>query len=175
MKHSEGDELTDDTSKNSFISLFLSHLERNNTPEPIDDILNSNEHYLPKALDVACGSDHPESATRQIETRAANDNHSKLTSAIDHMKRRSEGISLSAASSGYNPQDASHPKSQEHLIHGDSLSHLLPSQPNTGISKISARVSCHANCMSCTHVGNKSHQVAHGEIGIPCFYDKMVS
>ncbi|XP_066397696.1 uncharacterized protein [Miscanthus floridulus] len=172
-KHSEGDELMDDTSKNSFISLFLSHLERNNTPEPIDDILNSNEHYLPKALDVACGSDHPESATRQIETRAANDNHSKLTSAIDHMKRRSEGISLSVACSGYNPQDASHPKSQEHLIHGDSLSHLLPSQPNTGISKISARVSCHANCMSCTHVGNKSHQVAHGEIGIPCFYDKM--
>ena len=106
---------------------------------------------------------------------AANDNHSKLTSAIVHMKRRSEGISLSAASSGYNPQDASHAKSQEHLIHGDSLSHLLPSQPNTGISKNSARVSCHANCMSCTHVGNKSHQVAHGEIEVPCFYDKMVS
>lgn len=89
------------------------------------------------------------------------------------MKKRSEGISLSAASSGYNPQDASH--CQEHLIHGDSPSHLLPSQPNTGISKISARVSCHANCMSCTHVGNKSHQVAHGEIGVPCIYDKMVS
>ncbi|ONM23440.1 Histone-lysine N-methyltransferase ATX4 [Zea mays] len=173
MKRSEGDELTDDTSKNSFISLFLSHLERNNTPEPIDDILNSNEHYLPKALDVACGSDHPESATRQIETRVPNDKHSKLASAIVHTKRRSEGISLSVASSGYNPQDASHANSQEHLIHGDSLSHLLPSQPNTGISKISARVSCHANCMSCIHVGNKSHQVAHGEIGVPCFYDKM--
>ncbi|TKW34586.1 hypothetical protein SEVIR_2G315100v4 [Setaria viridis] len=170
-KHSEVGELTDDTSKNSFISLFLSHLERNSTPEPIDDILNSNEHYHPKALDVACGSDHPKNASRHIETRV-NDNHPKLAPTIIHMKRRSEGISLSASYSGYNPQDASHGNSQEHLIHGDCPSHLLPNQPNAGISNC-ARVSCPANCMCCTHMGNKSHQVAHGEIGVPCFYDKM--
>jgi hypothetical protein len=153
--------------------LFLSHLERNNTPEPIDDILNSSEHYHPKTLDVACGSDHPKNASRHIETRV-NDNHPKLASAIIHMKRRSEGNSLSASNSGYNPQDASHANSQEHLIHGDCPSHLLPNQPNAGISNC-ARVSCPANCMSCAHMGNKSHQVAHGEIGVPCFYDKVVS
>ena len=91
-KHSEGGERTDDTSKNSFISLFLSHLERNSTPEPIDDILNSNEHYHSKAPDVACGSDHPKIASRQIDTRV-NDYHPKLSPTIIHMSRRSEGIS----------------------------------------------------------------------------------
>ncbi|CAN6218692.1 unnamed protein product [Urochloa humidicola] len=171
-KHSEGGEVTDDTSKNSFISLFLSHLERNSTPEPIDDILNSNEHYHPKALDVACGSDHPKITSRQIETRI-NDNHPKLAPTIIDMKRSSEGVSLSAAYSGYNAQDASHANSQEILIHGDCPSHLLPNQPNAGISKNYARVSCPANCMNCTHMGNNSHQVAHGETGVPCFYDKM--
>ncbi|KAG2636742.1 hypothetical protein PVAP13_2NG470100 [Panicum virgatum] len=171
-KHSEGGERTDDTSKNSFISLFLSHLERNSTPEPIDDILNSNEHYHSKAPDVACGSDHPKIASRQIDTRV-NDYHPKLSPTIFHMSRRSEGISLSGAYSGDNPQDASHANSQEHLIHGDCPSHLLPNQPNAGISKNCARDSCPANCMSCTHVGNKSHQVSHGDIGVPCFYDKM--
>ncbi|KAJ1290773.1 hypothetical protein BS78_02G269600 [Paspalum vaginatum] len=171
-KHSEGDEPTDDTSKNSFISLFLSHLERNSAPEPIDDILNSNEHYFPKALDVACGSDHPKIASRQIETRV-NDNHSWLAPPIIHMERRLEDISLSAASNGYNTQDASHANSLEHLFHGDYPSHLLPSQPNVGTSKVCARVSCPANCMSCSHVGNKSNQIAHGETGVRCFYDKM--
>ncbi|PUZ71914.1 hypothetical protein GQ55_2G351500 [Panicum hallii var. hallii] len=170
-KHSEGGERTDDTSKNSFISLFLSHLERNSTPEPIDDILNSNEHYHPKNPDVACGSDHPKIASRQIETRV-NDYHPKLPPTIIHMNRRSEGISLSGAYSGDNPQDTFHANSQEHLIHGDCPPRLLPNQPNAGISKNCARVSCPANCMSCTHVANKSHQVAHGEIGVP-FYDKM--
>ncbi|CAL5082799.1 unnamed protein product [Urochloa decumbens] len=170
-KHSEGGEVTDDTSKNSFISLFLSHLERNSTPEPVDDILNSNEHYHPNALNVACGSDHAKITSRQIETRI-NDNHSKLTPTITDMKRRSEGVSLSVAYSGYNPQDVSHANSQENLIHGDYPSHLLPNQPNAGISKSCARVSCPANCMNCTHMG-KSHQVTLGEIGVPCFYDKM--
>ncbi|XP_062199450.1 uncharacterized protein LOC133901928 isoform X2 [Phragmites australis] len=171
-KRSEGDELTDDASTNSFISLFLSHLERNNTPEPVDDILNSNAHYLPKALDVACSIDHSKVASRQIEKRA-NDNHSKLAPTIVQMKRRSDGISLSMASSGYNHQDVPHANSQESLIHGDCLSHMLPSQPNAGISKFCARGSCPANCMSCTHAGDKSHQVAPAEIGVPCFYDKM--
>ncbi|WVZ65826.1 hypothetical protein U9M48_015128 [Paspalum notatum var. saurae] len=171
-KHSEGDEPTDDASKNSFISLFLSHLERNSAPEPIDDILNSNEHYFPKALDVACGSDHPKIASRQIETRV-NDNHSWLAPSIIHMERRLEDISLSAASGGYNTQDASHANSLEHLFHGDYPSHLLPSQHNVGSSKVCARVSCPANCMSCSHVGNKSNQIAHGETGVHCFYDKM--
>ncbi|RLN32810.1 uncharacterized protein C2845_PM03G05990 [Panicum miliaceum] len=170
-KHSEGGERTDDTSKNSFIALFLSHLERNSTPGPIDDILNSNEHYHPKTPDVACGSDHPKIASRQIETRV-DDYHLKLPPTIIHMNRRSEGISLLGAYSGDNPQDVSHALSQEHLIHGDCPSHLLPNQPNAGISKNCARVSCPANCMSCTHVGNKSHHVAHGEIGVS-FYDKM--
>lgn len=173
-KHSEGGELTEDTSKNSFISLFLSHLERNTTPEPIDDILNSNEHYHRKALDVACGSDHSNITSRQIETRV-NDNHPKLASASFDMKGRSEGISHSAAYSGYNPQDPSHAYGQDHLVHGVCPSHLVPNQSNTGILKSCARVSCPTNCMSCTHVGNKSHQIAHGETGVPCFYDKMVS
>ncbi|XP_062193896.1 uncharacterized protein LOC133897258 [Phragmites australis] len=171
-KYSECDGLTDDASKNSFISLFLSHLERNSTHEPIDDILNNNEHYLSKALDVACSSDHSKNASRQIKTRA-NDNLSKLPLDIIHMKRRSEGISLSAASSGYNPQDAPHANSLEPLIRGDCLSHSLPSQPNAGISKICARVSYPASCMSYSHAGDESHQVAHAEIGVPCFYDKM--
>ncbi|KAF8759291.1 hypothetical protein HU200_010329 [Digitaria exilis] len=171
-KYSEGGELTDDTSKNSFISLFLSHLERNSTPEPIDDILNSNEHYHHKALDVACGSDHSNVTSRQIETRV-NDNHPKLAPASFHMEGRSEGISYSAAYSGCDPQDPSHAYGQDHLIHGVCQSHLVPNQPNTGILKSCARVSCPTNCMSCTHVGNKSHQIAHGETGVPCFYDKM--
>ncbi|KAL6844941.1 hypothetical protein ACP4OV_025600 [Aristida adscensionis] len=173
-KHSEGEELTDDASKNSFISLFLSHLERNSTTEPGDDILNNNEHYLPKALDAACSSDHSKLASRQIDTRAASDNHSKLAPAIIHMKRTSEGISLPAASSGYNTQDVPHANCHEPLVHGDSLSHLLPSQSNIEVSKLCTKMSYPSNCVSCSCMGNKSHQVAHAEIGFPYSYDKMV-
>ncbi|KAL6601411.1 hypothetical protein ACP70R_044631 [Stipagrostis hirtigluma subsp. patula] len=169
-KYSEGDELKDDASKNSFITLFLSHLERNSTPEPIDDILNGNEHYLPKALDVGCSSDHSKIASRQIDART-NDNYSKLDPSIIHMKERSEGISLSAASNGYNNQDLLHANSQEPLTHGNYSSHLLPSQPSDGISKICMR-GCPAHCRSCSRISNESHQVSHAETGFRYFYDK---
>lgn len=174
INRSEGDELTDDAAKNSFISLFLSHLERNSTSESIDDILNSNEHYLPKALDVACSSDHSKIASRQVEPRA-NNNNSKLAPTIIHTKRRSDDRSLAVPSSGYIAQDVPQTNSQEPLIHGDWLSHLLPSQPNAAIAKICAGVSCPANCRSCNHVADKSHQAAHAETGVPFLYDKMVS
>ncbi|KAG8057737.1 hypothetical protein GUJ93_ZPchr0002g24613 [Zizania palustris] len=170
ISHSEHDELTDDAAKNSLISLFLSHLERNSTSESIDDILNSNEHYLLKAPDVVYSSDHSKFANRQVGTRA-NNNQSKLPPAIIHTKRISDGRSLPVASNGYVPQDVLHANSQEPSINGDFLSHLLPSQPNAGISKISTGVPSAANCRCCNRVTDKSH-LAHAETKGPCFYDR---
>ncbi|EEC85039.1 hypothetical protein OsI_32352 [Oryza sativa Indica Group] len=145
--HSELNEITDDAAKNSFISLFLSHLERNSTSESIDDVLNSNEHYLLKAPDVAYSSDRLKTASTQVETRA-NDNQLKLAPAIIHTKRISDSRSLPVpvASKGYVHQDVLHANSQEPSINGDCLPHLLPSQPNAGISKICAEVSSPVNC-----------------------------
>ncbi|XP_066160315.1 uncharacterized protein [Oryza sativa Japonica Group] len=170
--HSELNEITDDAAKNSFISLFLSHLERNSTSESIDDVLNSNEHYLLKAPDVAYSSDRLKTASTQVETRA-NDNQLKLAPAIIHTKRISDSRSLPVpvASKGYVHQDVLHANSQEPLINGDCLPHLLPSQPNAGISKICAEVSSPVNCRCCNHVADKSH-LAHSETGAPCFYDR---
>jgi hypothetical protein len=87
------------------------------------------------------------------------------------MKGKPEIISLSAFSGGYNPQQLPHANSQEPLIYGDCRPHLLPSQPGGGISKI-CEVSCPSNCRSCAHLGNKSHQIAYADVGVPCFYDK---
>uniref|UniRef100_A0A0D3H9X4 Histone-lysine N-methyltransferase n=1 Tax=Oryza barthii TaxID=65489 RepID=A0A0D3H9X4_9ORYZ len=170
--HSELNEITDDAANNSFISLFLSHLERNSTSESIDDVLNSNEHYLLKAPDVAYSSDRLKTASTQVETRA-NDNQLKLAPTITHTKRISDSRSLPVpvASKGYVHQDVLHANSQEPSIKGDCLPHLLPSQPNTGISKICAEVSSPVNCRCCDHVADKSH-LAHSETGAPCFYDR---
>lgn len=44
------EELNTDSTKNSLISLFLSHLERNNTSQAADDILTSSEHFPPRLL-----------------------------------------------------------------------------------------------------------------------------
>lgn len=171
-KHSESAILTDGTPNNSFISLFLSHLERNSAPEPIDDILNSNEHCVPKALDGAYSSDRPKIASEQTGSKY-NDNNSKLRPSVIHTKGRPESISLSAASSGYNHQELPNANSQEPLIYGDCRSHLVPSQPDTGISKI-CEVSCPTSCRCCTHLGDNSHQMKHAEIGVPNFCDIMV-
>ncbi|XP_040383333.1 uncharacterized protein LOC102721579 isoform X2 [Oryza brachyantha] len=168
--HSELNEVTVDTAKNSFISLFLSHLERNSTSESIDDVLNSNEHYLLKAPDVAYSSDHLKAASTQVETRA-NDNQLKLTPAIIHTKRISNGRSLPVASKGYVHQDVLHGNSQEPSLNGDCLPQLLPSQPNAGISKICTEVSSPVNCRCCNHVADKSH-LAHAETRAPCLYDR---
>ncbi|KAF0905733.1 hypothetical protein E2562_008807 [Oryza meyeriana var. granulata] len=168
--HSELNEITDDGAKNSFISLFLSHLERSSTSESFDDVLNSTEHYLLKAPDVAYSSDHLKTASTQVETRV-NDNQSKLAPTIVHTKRISDGRSLPVASKGYVHQDVLDANSQEPSINGDCLPHLLPSQPNAGISKICSGVPSPANCRCCNHVANKSH-LTHADTGAPCFYDR---
>ena len=168
---SEGGKLTDDAAKNSFISVFLSHLERNS--EAIDDILNKSDHNLPKALDGAYSSNHSQIASKQVEPRA-NGNHSKLVSTSIHTERRSDGGSLSVAPTGHVSNVSPLANSQGPLVHSECRQYLLPRQPHAGISKICARVSCPENCRSCNHVGN-SNQTAHGETGAPCRYDKMVS
>ncbi|CAM0953007.1 unnamed protein product [Alopecurus aequalis] len=166
---SEGGKLADDSTKNPFISLFLSHLERNS--EAIDSILNSSEHNLPKASDGAYSSSHSKIASRQFEPRA-NDNHSKLASTSIHAERRSDGRSFSMKPSGYVSNVSPLADSQEPLVHSDCQLNLLPRQSNAGICKFSARVSCPENCRSCNHVGI-SNQIAHAETGAPCRCDKM--
>lgn len=170
INRSEGDELTDDRAKGSFISLFLSHLERNS--EAINDILKSNEHNRPKALDGAYSSNHSKIASGQVDLKA-NEKHSKLASTIIHTKRRSDGSSLSVAPSGHVSKVVPLANSQGPLIHSDCRSHFLPRQPNAGISQICARVSCPANCRSCNHISEISHEVEYAETGAPCLYDKM--
>ncbi|KAM0897915.1 hypothetical protein ACQ4PT_022246 [Festuca glaucescens] len=165
----EGGKLTDDATKNSFISVFLSHLERNS--EAIDDILNNSEHNLHKALDGACSSNHSKIASRQVEPRV-NGNNSKLASTSIHTKRSSDGGSLSRAPSGYVSNVSPLANSQGPLVHSDCGSYELPRQPNAGISKICAGVLCPTNCGSCNHVGI-SHQIAHVETGAPCLHDKL--
>uniref|UniRef100_A0ACD5XVK8 Uncharacterized protein n=1 Tax=Avena sativa TaxID=4498 RepID=A0ACD5XVK8_AVESA len=169
INRSEGGKLTDDAAKNSFISIFLSHLERNS--EAIDNILNSSEHNLPKASDGAYSPNHSKIASSQVETRA-NDDHSKLASTSIHAKRRSDGGSLSMAPSGYVSNISPLANSHGPLVHSDCRSYLLPRQPNAGISKVCAGVSCPAYCRSCNHVGI-SHQIAHAETGESCLHDKM--
>ncbi|KAM0862464.1 hypothetical protein ACQ4PT_045233 [Festuca glaucescens] len=165
----EGGKLTDDATKNSFISVFLSHLERNS--EAIDDILNNSEHNLHKALDGACSSNHSKIASRQVEPRV-NGNNSKLASTSIHTKRSSDGGSLSRAPSGYVSNVSPLANSQGPLVHSDCGSYELPRQPNAGISKICAGVLCPTNCGSCNHMGI-SHQTAHVETGAPCLHDKL--
>nr|CAD1831884.1 unnamed protein product [Ananas comosus var. bracteatus] len=50
VNSSETEELNTDSTKNSLISLFLSHLERNNTSQAADDILTGSEHFPPRLL-----------------------------------------------------------------------------------------------------------------------------
>jgi hypothetical protein len=107
-----------------------------------------------------------------IKTRDS-DNHSKLAPSMIHMKGKTDIVSLSGASGGCIPQELPHANSQEHLMYGNCQPHLLPSQPVNGICKI-REVSCPTNCRSCTHVGDKSYQIAHADTEVPCFYDKMV-
>uniref|UniRef100_A0A0D9XGM5 Histone-lysine N-methyltransferase n=1 Tax=Leersia perrieri TaxID=77586 RepID=A0A0D9XGM5_9ORYZ len=170
ISHSGLDEITDDTAKNSFISLFLSHLERNSTSESIDDVLNSNEHYLLKAPDVAYISDDLKDASTQVERRA-NDNQLKLAPTIIHTKRISDGRSLPVVSKGYVHQDILHANSQDSSINGDCPTHLLPSQPNAGFSKICAGVPSPVKCRCCNYVADKFY-LTRAETGAPCFHDR---
>uniref|UniRef100_M8BXS4 Histone-lysine N-methyltransferase n=1 Tax=Aegilops tauschii TaxID=37682 RepID=M8BXS4_AEGTA len=132
INRSEGGKVTDAAAKNSFISIFLSHLERNS--EAIDDILKSSEHSLPKGLDGAYSSYHSKFASRQVEPRA-NDNRSKLASTSIHTERISDDRALSVALSG-SSKVVPLANSQNSLIHSDCRSHLLPRQPNAGSSKV---------------------------------------
>uniref|UniRef100_A0A0E0EUT3 Histone-lysine N-methyltransferase n=1 Tax=Oryza meridionalis TaxID=40149 RepID=A0A0E0EUT3_9ORYZ len=151
--HSELNEITDDAAKNSFISLFLSHLERNSTSESIDDVLNSNEHYLLKAPDVAYSSDRLKTVSTQVETRA-NDNQLKLAPTIIHTKRISDSRSLPVpvASKGYVHQDVLH--------------------ANINLTLESPKFVQKFLLQCCNHVADKPH-LAHSETGAPCFYDRM--
>ncbi|XP_044390126.1 uncharacterized protein [Triticum aestivum] len=132
INRSEGGKVTDASAKNSFISIFLSHLERNS--EAIDDILKSSEHSLPRGLDGAYSSYHSKIASRQVEPRA-NDNPSKLASTSIHTERISYDRALSVALSG-SSKVVPLANSQNSLIHSDCRSHLLPRQPNAGSSKV---------------------------------------
>ncbi|VAI21003.1 unnamed protein product [Triticum turgidum subsp. durum] len=132
INRSEGGKVTDAAAKNSFISIFLSHLERNS--EAIDDILKSSEHSLPKGLDGAYSSYHSKIASSQVEPRA-NDNRSKLASTSIHTERISDDRALSVALSG-SSKVVPLANSQNSLIHSDCRSHLLPRQPNAGSSKV---------------------------------------
>ncbi|KAM3259736.1 hypothetical protein ACQJBY_051173 [Aegilops geniculata] len=132
INRSEGGKVTDAAAKNSFISIFLSHLERNS--EAIDDILKSSEHSLPKGLDGSYSSYHSKFASRQVEPRA-NDNRSKLASTSIHTERISDDRALSVALSG-SSKVVPLANSQNSLIHSDCRSHLLPRQPNAGSSKV---------------------------------------
>ncbi|VAI35841.1 unnamed protein product [Triticum turgidum subsp. durum] len=132
INRSEGGKVTDAAAKNSFISIFLSHLERNS--EAIDDILKSSEHSLPRGLDGAYSSYHSKIASRQVEPRA-NDNPSKLASTSIHTERISDDRALSVALSG-SSKVVPLANSQNSLIHSDCRSHLLPRQPNAGSSKV---------------------------------------
>lgn len=49
--HSGSKELTGDATKNSLISLFLSHLEGNNISHSVDNITNNSEHFLSRLFD----------------------------------------------------------------------------------------------------------------------------
>ncbi|KAG1327089.1 hypothetical protein COCNU_01G010230 [Cocos nucifera] len=51
INRSESKELMGDATKNSMISLFLSHLEGNNTSQSVDNIANNSEHFLSRLLD----------------------------------------------------------------------------------------------------------------------------
>uniref|UniRef100_A0A0E0M4E6 Histone-lysine N-methyltransferase n=1 Tax=Oryza punctata TaxID=4537 RepID=A0A0E0M4E6_ORYPU len=150
--HSELNEITDDAAKNSFISLFLSHLERNSTSESIDDVLNSNEHYLLKAPDVAYSSDRLKTASTQVETRA-NDNQLKLAPTIIHTKRilDSRSLPVPVASKGFVHQDVLHANINPMLESPKFVQKFL--------------LQC------CNHVADKPH-LAHSETGAPCFYDR---
>ncbi|XP_044984447.1 uncharacterized protein LOC123451943 isoform X3 [Hordeum vulgare subsp. vulgare] len=132
INRSEGGKVTDDAAKNSFISIFLSHLERNS--EAIDDILKSSEHSLPKGLDGAYSSYLSKIASRQVEPRA-NENYSKLASTSIHTNRISDDRALSVALTG-SSEVAPLANNQDALIHSDCRPHLLHRQTNAGGSKV---------------------------------------
>ncbi|XP_072993495.1 uncharacterized protein [Typha latifolia] len=165
--NSESAELTSDGTRNSLISLFLSHLEGNNRTESADDVLNSKERFHPRVLvdeshSVKCNlsdllvdlNDRTErrhttnksdlSDFVRLEQKVTDNGINASTCLLDRNQRSNDRVPA-LSSSGNFPYGSSDANGRQFFFHFNQPCNMLVSEPDAGTFKQSGEVPYAAN------------------------------
>ncbi|XP_019704141.1 uncharacterized protein [Elaeis guineensis] len=178
INRSESKDLMGDATKNSMISLFLSHLEGNNTSQCVDNIANNSEHFLSRLLDgdsvsVKCnlsdsltdiadgirkGSDAYQSdlfknVDKELEVV---DNCMVKSSYLVQNKPMADTRFPALAGSGHHPYSSSREDDRQSSLYLSQLPAKMQPAPDARNSNQCAKVSSFASRDHCDHAFHRS-------------------